>query len=307
MKGVLLMSNNESIKAIFKDNLNKLLIEKDVTQKALADFVGVSTATVSDWKKGKKMPLMDKIDKICMFFHVDRSELLSTFDATNSDAVFAYAAGRPSSLHKIPPSRVLHNTGYVRNGFRHDHNPQAPKQDPLENIEKNMQKILAAISNERPQPTITEEEQALLEAYHKAPENIRQIVDISLAPYRSVERVDMPKPNQMFDAIDSLISKYIDISIEWNPFDDKQNEGDFVWFFNQPFEDEPELALTWNGNPAVQVWPLEELYKKLLPIIQAEPPTQRKMLSQFINARFKMWLFPNKMPEVGARFHWPCK
>jgi xylulokinase len=41
MKGVLLMSNNESIKATFKDNLNKLLIEKDVTQKALADFVGV--------------------------------------------------------------------------------------------------------------------------------------------------------------------------------------------------------------------------------------------------------------------------
>jgi transcriptional regulator with XRE-family HTH domain len=196
MKGVLLMSNNESIKAIFKDNLNKLLIEKDVTQKALADFVGVSTATVSDWKKGKKMPLMDKIDKICMFFHVDRSELLSTFDATNSDAVFAYAAGRPSSLHKIPPSRVLHNTGYVRYKFRHDRNPSLSEDEETDIsssiIDKQLEEYVTALMNayreeiiksqakEPESPTITEAEQALLDAYRNAPADKKTIVNLTL-------------------------------------------------------------------------------------------------------------------------------
>lgn len=297
------MSNNESIKATFKDNLNKLLIEKDVTQKALADFVGVSTATVSDWKKGKKMPLMEKIDKICQFFHIDRSKLVGNTLETGSDYILERMYTNAGKSHFfLPPLDPV-----KRQSETPIDNAQKIKLETLLQELKHIQQALAAVANEPERSTITEAEQALLEAYHKAPENIRQIVDISLAPYRSVERADMPEPNQMFDAIDSLISKYIDISIEWNPFDDKQNEGEFVWFFNQPFEDEPELALTWNGKPAVQVWPLEELYKELLPIIQAEPPTQRKMLSQFINAHFKMWLRSNKMPESGGKFLWPCR
>ncbi len=72
------MAENKGISAIFKDNLNRLLTERDVTQKALADYVGVSTATISHWKKGVKMPRMDKVDKICAFFHVDRRDLLET-------------------------------------------------------------------------------------------------------------------------------------------------------------------------------------------------------------------------------------
>ncbi len=102
------MSNNESIKATFKDNLNKLLIEKDVTQKALADFVGVSTATVSDWKKGKKMPLMEKIDKICQFFHVERHELLNTFGGQYDNTFMTFA-------HQVltPPAHEIWD--YIKN------------------------------------------------------------------------------------------------------------------------------------------------------------------------------------------------
>lgn len=70
------MAESKSISKIFKDNLNHLLIERNVTQKSLADYVGVSTATISHWKKGLKMPRMDKVDKICSFFHIDRHDLL---------------------------------------------------------------------------------------------------------------------------------------------------------------------------------------------------------------------------------------
>lgn len=117
MKGVLYMSDDTGIRHIFKDNLNKLLIEKDVTQKSLADFVGVSTATVSDWKKGKKLPRMDKIDLICKFFHIDRQELLHTFGGQIDGAFLTFAHQSPQrsiSLHKIEHTPVLQNTNYYK-------------------------------------------------------------------------------------------------------------------------------------------------------------------------------------------------
>lgn len=69
------MASDEAFRSIFSSNLRRLLQEKDTTQKALADFMGVSTATISDWKNGKVTPRLDKIDKLCAFFHIDRVEL----------------------------------------------------------------------------------------------------------------------------------------------------------------------------------------------------------------------------------------
>jgi transcriptional regulator with XRE-family HTH domain len=187
---------DNSIRELFAQNLNKLFTQKNVTQKALADYVGVSTASVSDWRKGKIFPRMDKVDKICSFFHVDRSELLSTFDATNSDSVFAYAAGHPSSLHKIPPSRVLHNTGYVRYKFRHDRNPSLSEDEETDIsssiIDKQLEEYVTALMNayreeiitsqakEPESPTITVAEQALLDAYRNASADKKMVVNLTL-------------------------------------------------------------------------------------------------------------------------------
>lgn len=73
------MPSDDTYREIFKKNLNRLLQEKNTTQKALADFMGVSTSTVSDWKKGKIIPRMDKIDKLCAYFHVNRGELVGDY------------------------------------------------------------------------------------------------------------------------------------------------------------------------------------------------------------------------------------
>lgn len=61
---------------IFTKNLNRLLHERDRTQLDLAKFVGVSNTTVNNWVKGYNTPRMDKIDKICLFFSIQREELL---------------------------------------------------------------------------------------------------------------------------------------------------------------------------------------------------------------------------------------
>lgn len=62
---------------IFASNLKKLLDDTGKSQLALAEYVGVSTATVSHWVSGKNTPLFDKIDLICDFFNVGRNQLLN--------------------------------------------------------------------------------------------------------------------------------------------------------------------------------------------------------------------------------------
>jgi transcriptional regulator with XRE-family HTH domain len=167
------MSEDESIRAIFRDNLNKLLKEKCTTQKALADFLGVSGTTVSDWKKGNKMPRMDKIDQICRFFHVERSDLLNTFNYDDKDALKKYARHHPASLHIAEQSAIEGNNGYVK--FE-------PKDKFVYDIADNMQKILNAITKENKEhpPSITPDEQALLDAYRNASERDKNLVDTIL-------------------------------------------------------------------------------------------------------------------------------
>jgi transcriptional regulator with XRE-family HTH domain len=82
------MSYEETVREVFKKNLTRLLTEKQTTQKALADYMGVSTATISDWKKGKIIPRMDKVDKLCTYFHISRSELLGSPSDTKHDAIY---------------------------------------------------------------------------------------------------------------------------------------------------------------------------------------------------------------------------
>lgn len=165
--------SDDNVREIFRQNLNKLFEQNDVTQKALADYVGVSTASVSDWRKGKILPRLDRIDAICRFFHVKRSDLLNTFNYDDKDALKKYASYHPTSLHIAEQSAIKGNNGYVK--FE-------PKDKFVYDIADNMQKILNAITKENMQhpPSITSDEQALLDAYRNASERDRNLVDTIL-------------------------------------------------------------------------------------------------------------------------------
>lgn len=65
----------------FRKNLKKFLNETNTTQEELAKYIGVSTSAVSNYAQGLNMPRMNKIDKICEFFHINRTDLLEN----NSD------------------------------------------------------------------------------------------------------------------------------------------------------------------------------------------------------------------------------
>lgn len=74
------MFDKENLKIIFKNNLNFLIQKKGVTQRDVADALKITPAAVNEWVKGKKVPRMDKIDKLCFYFSVPRSALLDDFE-----------------------------------------------------------------------------------------------------------------------------------------------------------------------------------------------------------------------------------
>lgn len=69
--------NEKEINLIIANNITKYLELNNKTQLELAEYMQVSQATVSNWCKGLKMPRMSKIDMICTFFSINRSDLLN--------------------------------------------------------------------------------------------------------------------------------------------------------------------------------------------------------------------------------------
>lgn len=61
----------------FWHNIEHILVEYDITQEALANIVGVSPATVHQWKKSGSIPRAATIVRICDEFNVTRDELLN--------------------------------------------------------------------------------------------------------------------------------------------------------------------------------------------------------------------------------------
>lgn len=66
----------DNIREVFSKNLKQILKEQGKTQLELANFVGVSDASVNNWVNGIKLPRMDKVDKICKFLNINRSTLI---------------------------------------------------------------------------------------------------------------------------------------------------------------------------------------------------------------------------------------
>ena len=64
-------NNSNTLKEInFSSNLEKLLKERKVTQQMLADILGVSRITVTNYINGSKMPRIEKVIEISLVFEV---------------------------------------------------------------------------------------------------------------------------------------------------------------------------------------------------------------------------------------------
>lgn len=61
---------------IIGKNLKRLAWERKKTQADIARDLDISKATISSWMNGTRVPRMDKIDLLCKYFMVKRSDIL---------------------------------------------------------------------------------------------------------------------------------------------------------------------------------------------------------------------------------------
>lgn len=115
------MSEYEINKRI-AERIQHYLDVRSLTQGDLAEYMGVTQATVSNWCNGVKMPRMNKIDKICEFFEVTRSDLMDPEPEPGSNQIaefptipiLGYVAAGESifmSDHEVERMPVKHEYG----------------------------------------------------------------------------------------------------------------------------------------------------------------------------------------------------
>ena len=65
--------------------IRELRKKAGIGQKELADIIGVSIPTVSDWETGKKQPSKERLRKLAEYFHVDELVILGKRVVSISD------------------------------------------------------------------------------------------------------------------------------------------------------------------------------------------------------------------------------
>ena len=74
------MSN---IKQTIAKNIKYFRHQKNINAIELAEVIGVSQSTISDWECAKKMPRAGAIDKLSSFFGVSKADIITDRDDTN--------------------------------------------------------------------------------------------------------------------------------------------------------------------------------------------------------------------------------
>ena len=68
------------LRRIFAENLRNYLAVNGYTQADMARYMKVSTATAAKWYTGQTMPRVDKIQSLCNWFMIEKSDLLEPKD-----------------------------------------------------------------------------------------------------------------------------------------------------------------------------------------------------------------------------------
>ena len=77
-----IITDQDYMRSLFAKNLRRLMYADNLSQKELADKVGVAPSAVSSWCSGNKLPRTETVQQLADIFGVEISELLSEGAAT---------------------------------------------------------------------------------------------------------------------------------------------------------------------------------------------------------------------------------
>lgn len=86
-------------KGIFAKNLQYYMERKGITQRELAERIGVSAPTLNEWIKAKKYPRIDKVEKLAKYFGCLKSDLIE--DKEKQPAESELSIIKKEFIHKV--------------------------------------------------------------------------------------------------------------------------------------------------------------------------------------------------------------
>lgn len=89
---------------VFTRNFNRYLTKSGAKQVEVAKAVGVSTGTISDWKKGRSYPRMDKVELLADFFGIRKSDLIEDVNIVK-ESVTNKEQEVLDLFHKVPEEK----------------------------------------------------------------------------------------------------------------------------------------------------------------------------------------------------------
>lgn len=81
---------NKSARKILSENLQSLMKNKNIDQKELAEAIGVSQPTISNWLKQTKYPRITKVEDMANYFNVPKSRITENQENESTDTVAAH-------------------------------------------------------------------------------------------------------------------------------------------------------------------------------------------------------------------------
>lgn len=89
------MINEKDFNKIFSENLIKYMKKTKTSRADLAKLLDVSVTSVANWINGLKTPRMDKVDKMCSFFRIRRSDLIEDHSQSSEPLSSSTALNEP--------------------------------------------------------------------------------------------------------------------------------------------------------------------------------------------------------------------